>query len=156
MNVDNAVTEANSNIEAANSQNDVDQAKMTGENSIDQVTPTVNKKATARNEITAILNNKLQEIQATPDATDEEKQAADAEANTENGKANQAISAATTNAQVDEAKANAEAAINAVTPKVVKKKRLKMKLINYKQRKQMLSIMIRMLQQKKKKQLFNN
>ncbi|HGO2499044.1 TPA: LPXTG-anchored DUF1542 repeat protein FmtB [Staphylococcus aureus] len=125
VNVDNAVTEANSNIEAANSQNDVDQAKTTGENSIDQVTPTVNKKATARNEITAILNNKLQEIQATPDATDEEKQAADAEANTENGKANQAISAATTNAQVDEAKANAEAAINAVTPKVVKKKAAK-------------------------------
>ncbi|WP_049298398.1 LPXTG-anchored DUF1542 repeat protein FmtB [Staphylococcus aureus] len=112
-------------IAAANSQNDVDQAKTTGENSIDQVTPTVNKKATARNEITAILNNKLQEIQATPDATDEEKQAADAEANTENGKANQAISAATTNAQVDEAKANAEAAINAVTPKVVKKQAAK-------------------------------
>lgn len=123
--VDNAVTQANSNIEAANSQNDVDQAKTTDETSIDQVTPTVNKKATARNEITAILNNKLQEIQATPDATDEEKQAADAEANTENGKANQAISAATTNAQVDEAKANAEAAINAVTPKVVKKQAAK-------------------------------
>ncbi|HDF2113788.1 TPA: DUF1542 domain-containing protein [Staphylococcus aureus] len=123
--VDNAVTQANSNIEAANSQNDVDQAKTTGETSIDQVTPTVNKKATARNEITTILNNKLQEIQATPDATDEEKQAADAEANTENGKANQAISAATTNAQVDEAKANAEAAINAVTPKVVKKQAAK-------------------------------
>lgn len=119
--VDNAVTQANSNIEAANSQNDVDQAKTTGETSIDQVTPTVNKKATARNEITTILNNKLQEIQATPDVTDEEKQTADAEANTENGKANQAISAATTNAQVDEAKANAEAAINAVTSKVVKK-----------------------------------
>ncbi|CAC6134310.1 truncated FmtB [Staphylococcus aureus] len=94
--VDNAVTQANSNIEAANSQNDVDQAKTTGETSIDQVTPTVNKKATARNEITAILNNKLQEIQATPDATDEEKQAADA-----------------------------EAAINAVTPKVVKKQTAK-------------------------------
>ncbi|HDJ2895164.1 TPA: DUF1542 domain-containing protein [Staphylococcus aureus] len=123
--VDNAATQANSNIEAANSQNDVDQAKTNGETSIDQVTPTVNKKATARNEITTILNNKLQEIQATPDATDEEKQAADAQANTENGKANQAISAATTNAQVDEAKANAEAAINAVTPKVVKKQAAK-------------------------------
>ncbi|WP_447547975.1 LPXTG-anchored DUF1542 repeat protein FmtB [Staphylococcus aureus] len=123
--VDNAVTQANSNIEAANSQNDVDQAKTTGETSIDQVTPTVNKQATARNEITTILNNKLQAIQATPDATDEEKQAADAEANTENGKANQAISAATTNAQVDEAKANAEVAINAVTPKVVKKQAAK-------------------------------
>ncbi|SBF26728.1 LPXTG-anchored DUF1542 repeat protein FmtB [Staphylococcus aureus] len=114
-NVDNAVTQANSNIEAANSQNDVDQAKTTGETSIDQVTPTVNKKATARNEITTILNNKLQAIQATPDA----------EANTENGKAIQAIAAATTNADVDEAKANAEAAINAVTPKVVKKQAAK-------------------------------
>ncbi|HDC7343119.1 TPA: DUF1542 domain-containing protein [Staphylococcus aureus] len=123
--VDNAVTQANSNIEAANSQNDVDQAKTTGETSIDQVTPTVNKKATARNEITTILNNKLQAIQATPDATNEEKQAADAEANTENGKAIQAIAAATTNADVDEAKANAEAAINAVTPKVVKKQAAK-------------------------------
>ncbi|WP_461094238.1 DUF1542 domain-containing protein, partial [Staphylococcus aureus] len=52
-------------------------------------------------------------------------QAADAEANTENGKAIQAIAAATTNAQVDEAKTNAEAAINAVTPKVVKKQTAK-------------------------------
>ncbi|SUK55791.1 LPXTG-anchored DUF1542 repeat protein FmtB [Staphylococcus aureus] len=123
--VDNAVTQANSNIEAANSQNDVDQAKTTGEASIDQVTPTVNKKATARNEITTTLNNKLQAIQATPDATDEEKQAAETEANTENAKANQAITAATTNAEVDEAKTNAEAAINAVTPKVMKKQAAK-------------------------------
>lgn len=88
-------------------------------------TAIVNKKATARNEIATILNNKLQAIQATPDATNEEKQAADAEANTENGKAIQAIAAATTNADVDEAKANAEAAINAVTPKVVKKQAAK-------------------------------
>ncbi|HCX3809640.1 TPA: DUF1542 domain-containing protein [Staphylococcus aureus] len=124
-NVDNAVTEANSHIEAANSQNEVDQAKTTGESSIDQVTPTVNKKATARNEITTALNNKLQEIQATPDATDEEKQEADLEANTENAKANHAITAATTNAEVDDAKANAEVAINAVTPKVMKKQAAK-------------------------------
>ncbi|CXI62562.1 fmtB protein [Staphylococcus aureus] len=89
------------------------------------MTPTVNKKATARNEITTILNNKLQAIQATPDATDEEKQAAETEANTENAKANQAITAATTNAEVDEAKTNAEAAINAVTPKVMKKQAAK-------------------------------
>lgn len=124
-NVDNAVTEANNHIETANSQNEVDQAKTTGEASIDQVTPIVNKKATARNEITTILNNKLQAIQATPDATDEEKQAAETEANTENAKANQAITAATTNAEVDEAKTNAEAAINAVTPKVMKKQAAK-------------------------------
>lgn len=40
-------------------------------------------------------------------------------------KANQAITAATTNAEVDEAKTNAEAAINAVTPKVMKKQAAK-------------------------------
>ncbi|HDD0210663.1 TPA: DUF1542 domain-containing protein [Staphylococcus aureus] len=60
-NVDNAVTQANNNIEAANSQNDVDQAKTTGEASIDQVTPTVNKKATAvtdaKNNITAATDD---------------------------------------------------------------------------------------------------
>lgn len=47
------------------------------------------------------------------------------EANTENAKANQAITAATTNAEVDEAKTNTEAAINAVTPKVMKKQAAK-------------------------------
>ena len=67
----------------------------------------------------------MQEIQATPDATDEEKQEADLEANTENAKANHAITAATTNAEVDDAKANAEVAINAVTPKVMKKQAAK-------------------------------
>ncbi|HDF0125267.1 TPA: DUF1542 domain-containing protein [Staphylococcus aureus] len=144
--VDQAVVNANADIDNAAANNDVDnakttneatiaaitpdanvkpQAKTTGEASIDQVTPTVNKKATARNEITTILNNKLQAIQATPDATDEEKQAAETEANTENAKANQAITAATTNAEVDEAKTNAEAAINAVTPKVMKKQAAK-------------------------------
>ena len=41
------LTEANSHIEAANSQNEVDQAKTTGESSIDQVTPTVNKSNSA-------------------------------------------------------------------------------------------------------------
>ena len=123
-NVDNAVTEANSHIEAANSQNEVDQAKTTGESSID-LRHQLLIKATARNEITTALNNKLQEIQATPDATDEEKQEADLEANTENAKANHAITAATTNAEVDDAKANAEVAINAVTPKVMKKQAAK-------------------------------
>ena len=47
------------------------------------------------------------------------------EANTENAKANHAITAATTNAEVDDAKANAEVAINAVTPKVMKKQAAK-------------------------------
>ncbi|MEE3735050.1 SasC/FmtB family protein [Staphylococcus aureus] len=116
VNVDNAVTEANSNIEAANSQNDVDQAKTTGENSIDQVTPTVNKKATARNEITAILNNKLQEIQATPDATDEEKQAAIQQLATAVTDAKNNITAATDDNGVDQAKDAGKNSIQSTQP----------------------------------------
>ncbi|NGA08524.1 DUF1542 domain-containing protein [Staphylococcus aureus] len=114
--VDNAVTQANSNIEAANSQNDVDQAKTTGETSIDQVTPTVNKKATARNEITAILNNKLQEIQATPDATDEEKEAAIQQLATAVTDAKNNITAATDDNGVDTAKDAGKNSIQSTQP----------------------------------------
>ncbi|HDD7116084.1 TPA: DUF1542 domain-containing protein [Staphylococcus aureus] len=114
--VDNAVTQANSNIEAANSQNDVDQAKTTGETSIDQVTPTVNKKATARNEITTILNNKLQEIQATPDATDEEKQAAIQQLATAVTDAKNNITAATDDNGVDQAKDAGKNSIQSTQP----------------------------------------
>ncbi|HAR5020783.1 TPA: DUF1542 domain-containing protein [Staphylococcus aureus] len=115
-NVDNAVTEANSHIEAANSQNEVDQAKTTGESSIDQVTPTVNKKATARNEITTALNNKLQEIQATPDATDEEKEAAIQQLATAVTDAKNNITAATDNNGVDTAKDAGKNSIQSTQP----------------------------------------
>lgn len=114
--VDNAVIQANSNIEAANSQNDVDQAKTTGETSIDQVTPTVNKKATARNEITTTLNNKLQEIQATPDATDEEKEAAIQQLATAVTDAKNNITAATDNNGVDTAKDAGKNSIQSTQP----------------------------------------
>ncbi|MUH09817.1 SasC/FmtB family protein [Staphylococcus aureus] len=115
-NVDNAVTQANSNIEAANSQNDVDQAKTTGETSIDQVTPTVNKKATARNEITTILNNKLQAIQATPDATNEEKEAAIQQLATAVTDAKNNITAATDDNGVDQAKDAGKNSIQSTQP----------------------------------------
>ncbi|HDP5854741.1 TPA: DUF1542 domain-containing protein [Staphylococcus aureus] len=113
---DNAVIQANSNIEAANSQNDVDQAKTTGETNIDQVTPTVNKKATARNEITTILNNKLQEIQATPDATDEEKAAAIQQLATAVTDAKNNITAATDDNGVDQAKDAGKNSIQSTQP----------------------------------------
>lgn len=114
-NVDNAVTEANNHIETANSQNEVDQAKTTGEASIDQVTPTVNKKATARNEITTILNNKLQAIQATPDATDEEKNAAKDLVSKAKEKAYQDILNAQTTNDVTQIKDQAVADIQGIT-----------------------------------------
>lgn len=133
-NVDNAVTEANNHIETANSQNEVDQAKTTGEASIDQVTPTVNKKATARNEITTILNNKLQAIQATPDATDEEKQA-NQQVDAQLTQGNQNIENAKSIDDVNTAKDNAIQAIDPIQASTDVKTNARAELLNEMQNK---------------------
>ncbi|HDZ5475639.1 TPA: DUF1542 domain-containing protein [Staphylococcus aureus] len=123
--VDQAVVTANADIDNAAANADVDNAKTTNEATIAAITPDANVKPQAKQAIADKVQAQETAIDANNGATTEEKQAADAEANTENGKAIQAIAAATTNAQVDEAKTNAEAAINAVTPKVVKKQTAK-------------------------------
>lgn len=105
-NVDNAVTEANNHIETANSQNEVDQAKTTGEASIDQVTPTVNKKATAQ---TAVINNDQ-------NATNEEKEAAIQQLATAVTDAKNNITAATDNNGVDTAKDAGKNSIQSTQP----------------------------------------
>ncbi len=122
--VDQAVLSANADIDNAAANTDVDNVKTTNEATIAAITPDANVKPTAKQAIADKVQAQETAIDANNGATTEEK-AADAEANTENGKAIQAIAAATTNAQVDEAKTNAEAAINAVTPKVVKKQAAK-------------------------------
>lgn len=79
------------------------------------MTPTVNKKATARNEITTILNNKLQAIQATPDATTEEKNAAKDLVSKAKEKAYQDILNAQTTNDVTQIKDQAVADIQGIT-----------------------------------------
>lgn len=123
--VDQAVVNANADIDNAAANNDVDNAKTTNEATIAAITPDANVKPQAKQAIADKVQAQETAIDANNGATDEEKQAAETEANTENAKANQAITAATTNAEVDEAKTNAEAAINAVTPKVMKKQAAK-------------------------------
>ena len=97
----------------------------------------------------------MQEIQATPDATDEENKQLMLKQILKMVK-QIAISAATTNAQVDEAKANAEAAINAVTPKVVKKQAAKDEIDQLQATQTNVINNDQNAQLKKKKQLFNN
>lgn len=123
--LDTKKQEARTNLDAANTNSAVTTAKDNGIAAINQVQAATTKKSDAKAEIAQKASERKTAIEAMNDSTTEEQQAADAEANTENGKAIQAIAAATTNAQVDEAKTNAEAAINAVTPKVVKKQTAK-------------------------------
>lgn len=112
-------------IETTMTAQDLERVKNEEISKIENITDSTQTKMDAYNEVKQAATARKAQNATVSNATNEEKQAADAEANTENGKANQAISAAITNAQVDEAKANAEAAINAVTPKVVKKQAAK-------------------------------
>ncbi|HAR4306799.1 TPA: DUF1542 domain-containing protein [Staphylococcus aureus] len=112
-------------IEATTTAQDLERVKNEEISKIENITDSTQTKMDAYNEVKQAATARKAQNATVSNATNEEKQAADAEANTENGKAIQAIAAATTNADVDEAKANAEAAINAVTPKVVKKQAAK-------------------------------
>lgn len=105
--VDQAVVNANADIDNAAANNDVDNAKTTNEATIAAITPDANVKPQAKQAIADKVQAQETAIDANNGATTEEK------------------TAATTNAEVDEAKTNAEAAINAVTPKVMKKQAAK-------------------------------
>lgn len=118
-------TTADTAIDGAHSNAEVEAAKNAEIAKIEAIQPATTTKDDAKQAIATKANERKAAIAQTQEITDEEKQAAETEANTENAKANQAITAATTNAEVDEAKTNAEAAINAVTPKVMKKQAAK-------------------------------
>lgn len=112
-------------IEATTTAQDLERVKNEEISKIENITDSTQTKMDAYNEVKQAATARKAQNATVSNATNEEVAEADAEANTENGKAIQAIAAATTNAQVDEAKTNAEAAINAVTPKVVKKQTAK-------------------------------
>ncbi|MEL3747135.1 DUF1542 domain-containing protein, partial [Staphylococcus borealis] len=65
-------------IDQATNNAGVDTAKTSGVDSINNVQPTVEKKAQAKNAIDEVARAKKAEIDQTPNATDEEKVAAKA------------------------------------------------------------------------------
>ncbi|WP_375713488.1 SasC/FmtB family protein [Staphylococcus haemolyticus] len=119
--VDEAITAAKSAIDQARNNAGVDTAKSKGTEAIFNVQPTVVKKDEAKATIDKVAETKKAEIDQTPNATDEEKEAAKSKVDEAVTEAKKAIDQATNNAGVDNAKANGVEAINHVQPTVVKK-----------------------------------
>lgn len=98
-------------IKQANTNAEVDQAATVAENNIDAVQVDVVKKQAARDKITAEVAKRIEAVKQTPNATDEEKQAAVNQINQLKDQAFNQINQNQTNDQVD---ATTNQAVNAI------------------------------------------
>ena len=114
-------TTAKQAIDNATTNDAVEQAKNGGATSVSSVTPTPTAKPAAKKAIEDALKAKEAAINANNDLTDEEKAKAKQEAQDKAAAAKQAIDNATTNAGVDQAKANGTTEVNNVNPTAVAK-----------------------------------
>ena len=108
--IDNATTNA-----------EVDQAKVNGTTEVTSVNPEAIAKSAAKQAIDEALKAKNDEIDARTDLTDEEKTEAKSETKAKADAAKQAIDKATTNAGVEQAKANGTTEVASVNPEAVAK-----------------------------------
>ena len=108
--------EAKKNIDAATTNAEVNQAKSTGTTEVNGVNPTAQSKPAAKQAIDDALKAKEAEIDSRTDLTDEEKAAAKDDAKTKADEAKKNIDAATTDAEVDQAKSTGTTGVNAVNP----------------------------------------
>lgn len=106
-------------IKQANTNAEVDQAATVAENNIDAVQVDVVKKQAARDKITAEVAKRIEAVKQTPNATDEEKQAAVNQINQLKDQAFNQINQNQTNDQVDATTNQAINAIDNVEDKVV-------------------------------------
>ncbi|MDD9564343.1 LPXTG-anchored aggregation protein SasC [Staphylococcus aureus] len=106
-------------VKQANTNNEVDQAATTAENNIDAVQVDVVKKQAARDKITAEVAKLIEAVKQTPNATDEEKQAAVNQINQLKDQAFNQINQNQTNDQVDTTTNQALNAIDNVEAEVV-------------------------------------
>lgn len=106
-------------IKQANTNAEVDQAATVAENNIDAVQVDVVKKQAARDKITAEVAKRIEAVKQTPNATDEEKQAAVNQINQLKDQAFNQINQNQTNDQVDATTNQAINAIDNVEAKVV-------------------------------------
>ncbi|MDK7118648.1 DUF1542 domain-containing protein, partial [Streptococcus oralis] len=113
--------EAKKNIDAATTDAEVNQAKSTGTTEVNAVNPIAQSKPVAKQAIEEALKAKEAEIDSRTDLTDEEKAAAKADAQAKADEAKKNIDAATTNAEVDQAKSTGTTEVNAVNPQAVAK-----------------------------------
>ncbi|HGO4031648.1 TPA: LPXTG-anchored aggregation protein SasC [Staphylococcus aureus] len=106
-------------IKQANTNAEVDQATTVAENNIDAVQVDVVKKQAARDKITAEVAKRIEAVKQTPNATDEEKQAAVNQINQLKDQAFNQINQNQTNDQVDATTNQAVNAIDNVEAEVV-------------------------------------
>ncbi|HEH9895396.1 TPA: LPXTG-anchored repetitive surface protein SasC [Staphylococcus aureus] len=106
-------------IKQANTNAEVDQAATVAENNIDAVQVDVVKKQAARDKITAEVAKRIEAVKQTPNATDEEKQAAINQINQLKDQAINQINQNQTNDQVDTTTNQAVNAIDNVEAEVV-------------------------------------
>lgn len=119
--VDQDLATAINNINQADTNAEVDQAQQLGTKAINAIQPNIVKKPAALAQTNQHYSAKLVEINATPDATDDEKNAAINTLNQDRQQAIESIKQANTNAEVDQAATVAENNIDAVQVDVVKK-----------------------------------
>ncbi|EGS82120.1 repeat protein [Staphylococcus aureus subsp. aureus 21235] len=109
-------TDAIDNVTNATTNADVDNAKGDGLNAINPIAPVTVVKQAARDAVSHDAQQHIAEINANPDATQEERQAAIDKVNAAVTAANTNILNANTNANVEQVKANAIQGIQAITP----------------------------------------
>lgn len=117
--VDQELATAINNINQADTNAEVDQAATVAENNIDAVQVDVVKKQAARDKITAEVAKRIEAVKQTPNATDEEKQAAVNQINQLKDQAINQINQNQTNDQVDTTTNQAVNAIDNVEAEVV-------------------------------------
>ncbi|HDF1803516.1 TPA: LPXTG-anchored repetitive surface protein SasC [Staphylococcus aureus] len=109
-------TDAIDNVTNATTNADVETAKNNGINTIGAVAPQVTHKQAARDAVSHDAQQHIAEINANPDATQEERQAAIEKVNAAVAAANTNILNANTNADVEQVKTNAIQGIQAIEP----------------------------------------
>ncbi|MFB2050241.1 LPXTG-anchored aggregation protein SasC [Staphylococcus aureus] len=111
-----ATNHALEQINQATTNADVDNAKGDGLNAINPIAPVTVVKQAARDAVSHDAQQHIAEINANPDATQEERQAAIDKVNAAVTAANTNILNANTNAEVEQVKTNAIQGIQAITP----------------------------------------
>lgn len=147
-----ATNHALEQINQATTNADVDNAKGDGLNAINPIAPVTVVKQAARDAVSHDAQQHIAEIDANPDATQEERQAAIDKVNAAVTAANTNILNANTNADVEQVKTNAIQGIQAITPATKVKTDAKMPSIKVRKRNIIRYLIIMMRRSKNNKQ----
>ncbi|MBK1405609.1 SasC/FmtB family protein [Staphylococcus hominis] len=119
--VDEEVIKAKNNIAQSTTNSDVEIAKESGKHAIDEIQPEIVKKSVAKQTIDELAKQKKAEIDQTPNATKEEKDAAKQKVEEAVMRAKKLLEGANTNSDVDQTTEQGKQSINSIQVEVIKK-----------------------------------